>query len=353
MRIITVLGARPQFIKAAPLCRALSEAGVEEVLVHTGQHYDANMSEIFFKEMDIPTPKFHLGVGSGGHGKQTGEMLVKIEEILIKEKPNIVLVYGDTNSTLAGALAACKLQIPVAHVEAGLRSFNRAMPEEHNRVLTDHCSDFLFCPTQTAMDHLKNEGIRNAHLVGDTMFDAVLSHQEKISHSEIIQKFGLISKDFYLATIHRPYNTDDPKSLRMVVESLGGLGKKVVLPLHPRTKAKLSEFQIEIPSSLLLVEPQGYFEMLALQKQAKVVLTDSGGVQKEAFFLKTPCVTMRTETEWVETVQAGWNLVVGINPLEVRKGVSAFEKLTPSTQPQVFGDGCAAKKIAQILVGEN
>lgn len=349
MKILTVLGARPQFIKAAPLCKAFATAGVEEILLHTGQHYDANMSDIFFQEMEIPSPKFHLGIGSGSHGKQTGEMLAKIEEILLKEKPDRVLVYGDTNSTLAGALAACKLQIPVAHVEAGLRSFNRSMPEEHNRVLTDHCSDFLFCPTQTAIDHLQREGIKGAHLVGDTMYDAVRNYEKKADQSQIMKELGLNSKEFYLATIHRPYNTDDPKCLTLVVDGLAGLSKKVVFPMHPRTRAKLSEFKIDIPSKIQVIEPQGYFEMLALQKHAKVVLTDSGGVQKEAFFLKTPCVTMRTETEWVETVQTGWNLVVGINPLEVRKGVDAFENKMPTAQPQVFGDGFAAKKIASIL----
>jgi len=349
MKIVTILGARPQFIKAAPVCHALKQNGCEEILVHTGQHYDANMSEIFFRELSIPAPSVNLNVGSGGHGKQTGEMLAKIEEILLTHKPDKVLVYGDTNSTLAGALAACKLGIPIAHVEAGLRSFNRSMPEEHNRVLTDHCSDLLFCPTQTAVNHLAFEGIRNGvHLVGDTMFDAVLSFRELArSRSDAMKKFGLKPKNFYLATIHRPYNTDDPVALESAMKALGSLGHQVLFPVHPRTRPKLQS--LSLASNIQLCDPLGYLDMLLLQEEARVVLTDSGGVQKESFFLKTPCVTLRTETEWVETVQAGWNIVTGVDSSAIQKAVEQFERNPPLTPPDYFGSGDAAARIVRIL----
>lgn len=348
MKIVTVLGARPQFIKAAPVCHALKAAGHEEILVHTGQHYDANMSEIFFEELKIPKPAVNLQVGSGAHGKQTAEMLTKIEEILIREKPAKLLVYGDTNSTLAGALAACKLEIPIAHVEAGLRSFNRSMPEEHNRVLTDHCSELLFCPTDTAVNHLRTEGItKSVHKVGDTMLDAVLQFKKIAASRPTLKELGLKSKGFYLATIHRPYNTDDPKNLAAALKALGSLDHPVVFPVHPRTKGKLAG--IDLASNIRIVEPLGYLDMLLLQENARVVLTDSGGVQKEAFFLKTPCVTMRTETEWVETVEAGWNIVVGTDPAAVVKAVEQFENKAPAPPAAYFGAGDAAVRIAKIL----
>jgi UDP-N-acetylglucosamine 2-epimerase len=349
MKVVTVLGARPQFIKAAPVCHALKKAGHEEILVHTGQHYDANMSDVFFTELNVPAPTVNLHVGSGSHGKQTGEMLAKVEEILLQHRPDKVLVYGDTNSTLAGALAACKLEIPIAHVEAGLRSFNRSMPEEHNRVLTDHCSDLLFCPTQTAVDHLANEGIvEGVHRVGDTMFDAVLSFRGIARQkSDAMKRFGLKSKDFYLATLHRPYNTDDPVALASAMKGLGSLARKVLFPVHPRTRPKLGG--LKLAPNIQICDPLGYLDMLLLQEEAKAVLTDSGGVQKEAFFLKTPCITLRTETEWVETVKAGWNIVTGVDSSAIQKAVEQFESKLPPAPPDFFGTGDAAARIAQIL----
>jgi UDP-GlcNAc3NAcA epimerase len=349
MKLVTVIGARPQFIKAAPVCHALRAAGHQEILVHTGQHYDANMSEVFFEELSIPKPAVNLQVGSGAHGKQTGEMLAKIEEILLQHKPDQLLVYGDTNSTLAGALAACKLGIPIAHVEAGLRSFNRSMPEEHNRVLTDHCSGLLFCPTSTAVKHLASEGIRKGvHQVGDTMLDAVLQFREiAAKKSKAMDTLSLRNKDFYLATIHRPYNTDEPKALQAALTALGSLGKTVVFPVHPRTRAKLAG--LTIAKNVKLTDPLGYLDMLLLQENAAIVLTDSGGVQKEAFFLRTPCVTLRTETEWVETVEAGWNIVVGTDPSNVVKAVKDFENNAPCPPAEYFGSGHAAQSIVKIL----
>ena len=351
MKIVTVLGARPQFIKAAPLCRALREAGHQEILVHTGQHYDASMSEVFFREMGIPEPTLNLNVGSGPHGMQTGIMLQKIEQVLVDHKPDWTLVFGDTNSTLAGALAACKLMVPVAHVEAGLRSFNRSMPEEHNRVLTDHCSDLLFCPTETAVKNLREEGIQNGvHRVGDTMLDAVQAYAPLADlHSRVLEILGLQEKSFYLATIHRPYNTDARENLDRVLQALGSLRRVVVLPLHPRTKARIAQFALPVPRNVMIAAPVGYLDMLRLQKAAKVVLTDSGGVQKEACFLGTPCVTLRSETEWIETVQAGWNRVVGTGSADVAAAVEAFENHELPPPLSGFGDGQATIRIAQLL----
>lgn len=351
MKITTIVGARPQFIKASPVSKALAACGHQEILLHTGQHYDESMSGIFFRELEIRPPDVNLHVGSGSHGKQTAEMLEGIERELLANRPDALLIYGDTNSTLAGALAAIKLGIPVAHVEAGLRSFNRTMPEEHNRVLVDHCSDLLFCPTKTAVRHLASEGVtKGVHLVGDTMLDAVLFHgglaQKK---SAVLQRLGVADKGFYLATLHRPYNTDVSENLQKAMRALGGIGGTVILPLHPRTRGKLQEFKIKVPETVKLVEPLGYLDMLEMTRCARVVLTDSGGLQKEAFFLGVPCVTLRTETEWVETVEAGWNLVVGVEPGDVVKATQQLEntELPPPGTP--FGSGAAAEKIVAIL----
>jgi UDP-GlcNAc3NAcA epimerase len=351
MKIVTVLGARPQFIKAAPVQAALRELGHRELWVHTGQHYDANMSDIFFAEMGIAPPAVNLEVGSGTHGTQTATMLQKIEQILIEERPNLTLVYGDTNSTLAGALASCKLQIPVAHVEAGLRSFNRSMPEEHNRVLTDHCSELLFCPTATAVANLRCEGItQGVHQVGDTMLDAVKTHSAVArQRSRILETLGLAERSFCLATIHRPYNTDDPEQLRNVLVALGRVRKPIVLPIHPRTRSRVERFALGIPPSLRLIEPVGYLDMLRLEMAANVILTDSGGVQKEAYFVGTPCVTLRPETEWLETVSAGWNRLASPNGCEVADAVEYFESHTPPAPTPCFGDGAAAGRIARLL----
>lgn len=353
MKILSIVGARPQFIKAAPVSFALRKRH-REVLVHTGQHYDTGMSAVFFEELAIPEPDVNLGIGSGSHGQQTGRMLAAIETVLLAERPDWVLVYGDTNSTLAGALAAVKLHVPVAHVEAGLRSFNRAMPEEHNRVLTDHCADLLFCPTQTAVALLAREGVtQGAHYVGDVMVDALRSYltlaQER---STILQTMGLTPKGYLLATIHRPYNTDAPENLRSIFAAFdqicAHIGALIVLPMHPRTSAVLSELGWQLPKGVRAIEPVGYLDMLALEQSARLILTDSGGIQKEAYCMAVPCITLRPETEWVETVQAGWNVVVHADQAAIVD--AALERAWPtSTPPPVFGDGYAADRIVALL----
>jgi len=355
LKVLTIVGARPQFIKASPVSMALQAASHQEYLVHTGQHYDANMSQIFFDELGIREPDINLAIGSGSHGRQTGQMLIALEEVMEAQQPDWVLVYGDTNSTLAGALAAAKLQIPIAHVEAGLRSFNREMPEEHNRVLTDHCADYLFCPTQTAVDLLVQEGItENVHLVGDTMYDAVLRFSEVAEKSSnILQELALEPQEYYLATIHRPYNTDVPENLENILQALQALDKPVIFPVHPRTRQKieqLSHLQPLDSTALKLCSPVGYLDMLTLLKHAQLLLTDSGGMQKEAYFCAVPCVTVRPETEWVETVEAGWNVLV--EPIQEKIMAVAMKHQWPSGMPkQLFGDGQAAQKIVDVLAG--
>lgn len=326
-KIVTVVGARPQFIKAAVVSRAIREhnmqagAGsstIKEIIVHTGQHFDDNMSKVFFDEMDIPKPDYNLAINSTTHGAMTGRMLEKIEEILIKEKPDWVLVYGDTNSTLAGALAASKLHIPVAHVEAGLRSFNMKMPEEQNRILTDHISTKLFCPTDTAIKNLKNEGIeKGVHKTGDVMFDAFLYYSklalEKYEKGTNAWRnlFGNLPEDFILLTIHRAENTDDHTRLKNIVEAINETKRNFVFPIHPRTRKIIEKLGISFDQHVKLIDPVGYLEMIYLENVCSMVVTDSGGVQKEAYFAKKPCVTLRDETEWVETVESGWNRCVG------------------------------------------
>jgi UDP-GlcNAc3NAcA epimerase len=354
MKILTVVGARPQFIKAAPVSRALRATGHEEWLVHTGQHYDHNMSQVFFDELQIPQPNDNLAIGSGSHGQQTGQMLIALEAVMQAQRPDWVLVYGDTNSTLAGAIAAVKLQIPVAHVEAGLRSFNRSMPEEHNRVLTDHCADLLFCPTQNAVDLLAKEGITQpVHLVGDTMFDAVLQFSQLAQQrSTILEQLQLARNHYYLATVHRPYNTDEPSNLTNILQAFAALDKPVIFPVHPRTRQKIAALTAEHPnilgSNLRLIEPVGYLDMLTLLQHTALLLTDSGGMQKEAYFFARPCVTLRPETEWVETVEAGWNVLTGADKEQIIAAVQ--EHRWPQGQPAaVFGNGRASEQIAAIL----
>lgn len=354
MKVISIVGARPQFIKAAPVSKALREASHQEFLMHTGQHYDYGMSQVFFEELGISEPDVNLEVGSGPHGWQTGQMLIQIEDVLLAEKPDWVLVYGDTNSTLAGALAACKLRLPLAHVEAGLRSFNREMPEEHNRVLTDHCSDLLFCPTQTAVDNLAREGItQGMHLVGDTMYDAVLQFTEVArERSTILQDLGLKPKEYLLATVHRPYNTDVSENLRDILTAFVETGERVVFPVHPRTRQRIAEFGLEDMltcqhSNVRLIAPVGYLDMLTLEQHARLILTDSGGMQKEAYFFAVPCVTLRPETEWVETVQVGWNLVVGAEPRYIFEAINS--QAWPESRPPLFGNGNSAYQIVEIL----
>lgn len=355
MKIVTVVGARPQFIKAAVVSRALL-GQAQEVLVHTGQHYDPNMSQVFFDQLEIPTPAYHLGVGSGPHGQQTGRMLEGIERVLLQEQPDWVLVYGDTNSTLAGALAAVKLHIPVAHVEAGLRSFNRKMPEEINRVLTDHAAHLLLAPTQAAVNNLANEGIAGAkvHFVGDVMYDAALFYGQKAqTHSQVLQGLGLAPKSYALATVHRAENTNDPQRLQSIVQAFIVIAQqqRLVWPVHPRTRAVLQSMGLlaALEEWVTLVEPVGYLDMAMLEKNASLILTDSGGVQKEAFFYRVPCLTLRSETEWVELVQLGWVRLVEPSDAAaiVQAALSSFEAREPQGSP--YGNGDAGINIVQHL----
>jgi len=354
MKIATIVGARPQFIKMMPVSRELKKAGVKEIVIHTGQHYEYEMNRIFFEQLDIPEPDYYLGVGSGTHGYQTGEMLKKIEEVLIKEKPDIVLVYGDTNSTLAGALAAVKLHIKVAHIEAGLRSFDKRMPEEVNRVLTDHVSDYLFAPTETAVRNLKNEGItEEVYLTGDVMYDALLHNIETArKHSRILKDLGLRPKGYLLATVHRAENTNIRKNLKNIIKAFIESSELIVFPIHPRTRKYLNQYglmeELEKSDNVLLLNPVGYLDMLLLEENAKKILTDSGGVQKEAYFLKVPCITLRERTEWVETVEDGWNILVGTDKEKILKAIVEFEP-TGETYTYKFGTGDASKKVVKIL----
>jgi UDP-N-acetylglucosamine 2-epimerase (non-hydrolysing) len=352
MKIATIVGARPQFIKCAPVSRALRRDH-EEILVHTGQHYDANMSDVFFQELHIPAPDYHLGIGSGSHGAQTGRMLIAIEEVLLAEAPDLVLVYGDTNSTLAGALAAAKRHIPVAHVEAGLRSFDRTMPEEINRVLIDHVSDLLFCPTETAVGHLQNEGItRGVHLVGDVMVDALQFNREIAREkSHILERLELEEKSYFIVTVHRPANTDNRENMENIIGALSEAGCPVIFPLHPRTRKYLSDYGMldRLPANIRITEPLGYLDMLRLMDGAKKILTDSGGIQKEAYLLGVPCITLRENTEWVETVEDGWNVLVGADRRKIVEAIREFEPGGP--QREVFGTVGASERIARVIDG--
>ena len=328
LTVATIVGARPQFIKCAPVSKCLRQVATE-VLVHTGQHYDQNMSATFFDELEIPEPDYNLNVGAGSHGRQTAQMLERIADILAQEEPDWVLVYGDTNSTLAGALAAVKLQIPVAHVEAGLRSFHRRMPEEINRILTDHMSALHFCPTETAVRNLSAEGIHDqVFLVGDVMYDVM---QDNLARAElsstILQRLNLIPKQYILATIHRAENTDDPAALKKICDGIAELnsrGQRVVLPLHPRTYGQLESTGELSRLKESIMPPIPYLDMIKLLQSAAVVMTDSGGVQKEAFWLSVPCVTLRDDTEWTETVQSGWNVLSGIETEDIIRAVQTF-----------------------------
>ena len=348
--IMTVLGARPQFVKAAAVSRAIAEeTGLQERIIHTGQHYDPGMSDVFFEEMDIPKPDHQLGIGGGSHGAMTGEQLQRIEAILMAERPDCVMVYGDTNSTLAGALAAAKLHIPVAHVEAGLRSFNRRMPEEINRVLTDHLSDTLFVPTLTAERQLHREGIdsERIHLTGDVMMDAALYYRDRARRPAWFDALGLESGAFLLCTIHRAENTDCPQRLRDIFHGLSASEQPIVLPLHPRTRKTLERLQLQAAPKLHLVDPVGYLEMAWLEMNCRTVVTDSGGVQKEAYFHGKPCITLRDETEWTELVELGVNILTGADPELIALQINA-----PPVGPScgdVYGDGRAANFIARIL----
>ncbi len=374
MKILQIVGARPQFIKYFPVSQAIeiyrnnSHADIHNILIHTGQHYDYFMSKVFFDIFGIKEPEYHLGVGSGNHGEQIGQIIQRVEEVLIKEKPDVVLLYGDTNSTLGGAIAASKLHIPIAHIESGLRSYNKKMPEEINRILTDHVSSILFCPSEIAVRNLKKEGfneIINAGKlvekeyipthsltngfnsivlnVGDVMYDAIL-HAVKISEdkSDILRKLNIVSEEYYLLTMHRAENTDNKERFKELIRFVGEVSKKitVIFPMHPRTKKIYNEVREKFPPNVIIIEPIGYFDILYLLKKSSLLMTDSGGMQKEAYWLKIPCITLRDETEWVETIQSGWNVLH-----HNYKG----EHHTHSEERLLYGDGKAAERILKII----
>jgi UDP-GlcNAc3NAcA epimerase len=350
MKFLSVVGARPQFVKAAVLSEKLRQKG-KEILVHTGQHYDDNMSQVFFDELGIPKPDIHLGIGGGSHAEQTGYMLIELEKVLLQERPDWCIVFGDTNSTLAGALAAAKIHIPVAHVEAGLRSFNKEMPEEINRILCDHVSDALFCPTQNAADLLQNEGItEGVYIVGDVMADVFKRSLVRAEESStILAKLKLQPKSYILVTVHRAGNTDNLENLRTLLETLGDLKQPVVFPMHPRTRNVVQAEKIHVPQNVMVIDPVGYFDILKLESNASAIMTDSGGMQKEAYWAGVRCITLREETEWMETVEAGWNRIVRINPdLILDTVLNWFPK---GERPNIYGNGYAAQKIAEILNG--
>lgn len=351
LKIITVVGARPQFVKAAPISKALRRAGHEEFLVHTGQHYDYAMSDVFFEELRMPEPDLNLNVGSGPHAEQTARMLVEIGKLIETRRPACVLVYGDTNSTLAGALAASKLRVPVAHVEAGLRSFNRAMPEEINRVLTDHLSSLLFCPSETAVKHLADEGIlAGVHQVGDVMREILMITRDRAAAgSRILATLGLQERDYLLATVHRAENTDDVDRLRQILAAFEALRETVIFPVHPRTRKVMASIGYTPGPTVRLIEPVGYMDMVRLEESARVILTDSGGIQKEAYWLRVPCITLRDETEWVETVAAGWNVLTGVEPETIVAQVRNVKP--PSRHPALYGNGEVSERCVSLLEG--
>jgi UDP-GlcNAc3NAcA epimerase len=351
LKVATVVGARPQFIKAAVISRLIRGEYItrfSECLIHTGQHYDDNMSAVFFRDMGIPEPDVNLGVGSGTHGQQTAHMLAALESVLLREEPGCVIVYGDTNSTLAGALAAAKLGIPVAHVEAGMRSFNRRMPEELNRVVADHLSTHLFCPSDVGQLNLEREGITGGVVVGDVMYDARLYYSRLAPAGGSWQPPGGASRPFYLLTLHRAENTDDPHRLGVIIETLNSLDDyQGVFPVHPRTRAVLERLRLNLRSHIRLIEPVGFLEMLRLEEECDFVVTDSGGVQKEAYFSRKPCITLRDETEWVETVESGWNTLVGAETVRIRE---AFVNVkAPRGWKPFYGEGRAGQAILENL----
>ena len=386
MKVLSIVGARPQFIKAAVVSKQIRRIGFEELLVHTGQHYDFNMSEVFFRELDLPEPNYYLGIGSGRHGEQTARMLTGIEEVLLKEDPDVVVIYGDTNTTLAGALAPVKLHIPVAHVEAGLRSFNRRMPEEINRIVADHCSDLLFCPTETAVENLKREGFQNVGRagpigssgpswfldhqrkaplvinVGDVMLDLARQVKERLvregrGKTDILGRYGLQPHEYVLTTIHRASNTDEPENLRSILEAMRQIAKgglKVLFPVHPRTKKAMEKADLLTmvdTDGVITSDPVSYVEMIALESEARFLLTDSGGVQKEAYFFGVPCVVAREETEWTELVEIGWNRIAGAKTEAILAATEAIlsEDFANKPRPDFYGDGHASARIASVL----
>lgn len=350
MKVLTVVGARPQFIKAAAVSRHLV-SNHHEILVHTGQHYDQELSDIFFDELDIDEPAYNLGIGSGSHGEQTGRMIVELEEVMFEESPDVVILYGDTNSTLAGAIAGVKLDVTLAHVEAGLRSDNRDMPEEINRILTDHGSDVLFTPSESADNRLESEGITNGvYNVGDVMYDSILwAKSRAVEESDVLERFNLRPKEYILSTVHRESNTDDPDRLKSILDGLYHAPHPVVLPAHPRLVDRLEAHNLKDRASdvLRVIDPVGYLDFVRLLDGAAKVATDSGGVQKEAFYLGTPCVTLRDETEWIETIDAGWNVLTGTDESAISAALG--DDTIPDNRPELYGDGTAGEQIVDVL----
>lgn len=349
-RVLSVVGARPQFIKAFPVSRALGRSH-EETVVHTGQHYDTMLSDVFFEELDIPEPAYNLGVGSGSHADQTARMMIELDSVMDVESPDVVLVYGDTNSTLAGALVAAKRSASLVHIEAGLRSGNRAMPEEHNRIATDHLADVLIAPTERAVETLHTEGVDgDVHETGDVMYDALLCVRERANEvSTIRSDLGVDSDEYVLATVHRECNTNDRDRLRGIIEGLTSIAMPVVFPIHPRTETALYEYGLfeAATEQLTIIDPVGYLDFVHLLDGATLVGTDSGGVQREAFYLDTPCVTMRDETEWVQTIDCGWNTLVGANRAQISNALTQID--TPTTKPQLYGNGHAAPRVVEVI----
>jgi UDP-N-acetylglucosamine 2-epimerase len=352
MKIVSVVGARPQFVKAAVLSAEFASRRITEILVHTGQHYDAEMSDVFFDELKIPKPKYELGVGSAGHGAQTGEIMRRLEPVVIAEAPDWLVVYGDTNSTLAGALVGAKLGVPVAHVEAGLRSFNRSMPEEINRIVADHVATALLVPNARATTQLLTEGIADGvYEVGDLMVDLVARVAESLpKHPPVLERFGVTPYAYGMATIHRASNTDDPATFRRLIEGLHAVDMPIVFPVHPRTRGIAAAHGVGRNDNIIVSAPLSYGETIALLARACVVFTDSGGMQKEAYVLRVPCVTLREETEWLETLEDGWNVLAGSDPVKVARSA---RRLMPARQKAHYGDGHSAQYIADALLGRS
>jgi len=353
MKIASIVGARPQFIKLGPLSEKIN-AHFKEVIIHTGQHFDKNMSAMFFKDLNLPQPDYNLNINCRSHGEQTGKMMIELEKVLKSECPSLGIVFGDTNSTLAGSLVCSKLHLPTVHIEAGLRSFNKEMPEEINRIVSDHTSDFLFAPTQTAMQNLEREGLsEKAILTGDIMVDSLMDNIERADQlSKILEKKGLVAGKYYLMTLHRPYNVDDPVKLNKILTKLSKIGRQVIFPVHPRTRKVINDNSMMIPENVLLSKPVGYLDFIKLESCSMKIITDSGGIQKEAYILKKPCITIRPETEWVETVNEGWNVLVDVDSDDF---VNAVETFNPSQeQSDLFGENVAQKmfdKIQEIMSG--
>jgi UDP-N-acetylglucosamine 2-epimerase len=348
MKIVSIVGARPQFIKLGPLSKMIRKE-FREIIIHTGQHYHDNMSRKFFIDLEISEPDYNLEAGSGSHAEQTGQMMIRMEKLLEKEKPNMVIVFGDTNSTLAGAFTAVKLQIPAVHVEAGLRSFNRSMPEEINRIVADHCVDILLAPTKTAVENLNNEGLaEKTHLTGDIMLDTLrLNIAKAESSSKILKELNLAKNNYLLLTLHRPYNVDSFDHIKDIMDALDKTNQTILFPVHPRTKKMIGHFKLKLSNNIITIDPVGYLDFIMLEKNAKKIITDSGGIQKEAYLLKVPCITVRPETEWLETVQDGWNVLVGFDP---DKLIAAIHDFSPAAkQNNIFGEYSCAEKMVKVI----